>query len=179
MPVMSFIGVVSACIERRQLHVYVTYVKLDFTLPAPIIYYHHSLIVFTWNYSYNGRASTPDCWKVDPLGAFTPECDRALQEAQAARERGLHLRQETADLIDKCDKLKKSVAKSVNDGITQKMGETTSLKVRVTFSIDHMTKKEKNVFSFAYCHLACFLLSRWFLSRLANIICRMHVRTTA
>ena len=102
-------------------------------------YYHHSLIIYTWNYSYNGRASTPDCWKVDPLGAFTPECDRALQEAQAARERGLHLRQETADLIDKCDKLKKSVAKSVNDGITQKMGETTSLKVRVIVSVDHMT----------------------------------------
>ena len=73
------------------------------------------------------------------MGAFTPECDRALQEAQAARERGLHLRQETADLIDKCDKLKKSVAKSVNDGITQKMGETTSLKVRVIVSVDHMT----------------------------------------
>ena len=127
-------------------------------------FYHHLLIVHTWNYSYNGRASTPDCWKVDPLGAFTPECDRALQEAQAARERGLHLRQETADLIDKCDKLKKSVAKSVNDGITQKMGETTSLKVRVIVSVDHMTRKEKNVFSFAYCHLAFFLLSRWFLS---------------
>lgn len=68
---------------------------------------------------------------MDPLGAYTPECDRALNEAQSARERGLHLRQETADVIDKCDRLRKAVNKSVNDGITQKMGETTSLKVRL------------------------------------------------
>jgi len=82
-----------------------------------------------------GRSATPDCFKVDPLGAFTPECDRALQEAQCARERGLHLRQETADLINKCDRLRKNVAKSVSDGITQKMGETTSLKQQLDMGI--------------------------------------------
>jgi len=75
---------------------------------------------------------------VDPLGAYTPECDRALQEAKSARERGLHLRQETANVIDKCDKLRKAVNRSVNSGITQKMGETTSLKVRSYLIIEYI-----------------------------------------
>ncbi|KAF6026831.1 CCDC105 [Bugula neritina] len=81
------------------------------------------------------RPSTPENFKVDPLGAYTPECDRALQEAKSARERGLHLRQETANVIDKCDKLRKAVNRSVNSGITQKMGETTSLKQQLDMGI--------------------------------------------
>lgn len=67
--------------------------------------------------------------KPDSLGPYTPECERALSEGKHARDRGLHLRQETADLIDKCSRLRNSTAQAVNGGITQKMGETQGLKV--------------------------------------------------
>lgn len=87
---------------------------------------HHPLSFLSYSYE---PPQTPGRMKVDPLGAFTPSCERALSDARHARERGKHLRQETADLIEKGDKLRKAAANAVNSGIIQKMGETTSLKV--------------------------------------------------
>ena len=66
---------------------------------------------------------------IDPLGPYTPEVDQALQEAGDARSRSSALRKELGEVIEKTDKMQKMAAKSVNNGLTQKVDETLSLKV--------------------------------------------------
>ncbi|CAH1787141.1 unnamed protein product [Owenia fusiformis] len=73
----------------------------------------------------SGRYGLPPA---DPLGSFTPEAEQALQQADDARGRSNHLRYELRDSIDRTNRLQKSAAKSVNDGMTGKIAETIGLK---------------------------------------------------
>ncbi|XP_050417944.1 coiled-coil domain-containing protein 105 isoform X2 [Patella vulgata] len=66
--------------------------------------------------------------QADPLGPYTPEADSALADASEARSRSLYLRRELKDAIDRSEKLQKAAHKSVNDGMTQKIAETVTLK---------------------------------------------------
>lgn len=65
----------------------------------------------------------------DQLGPFTPECEHALADAREARARSSYLRREVHEILDKTVKLQKAAHKSVNDGLTQKLAETVTLKV--------------------------------------------------
>lgn len=67
--------------------------------------------------------------KADPLGPYTPEVDSLLGEATDVRNHSAYLRRELRSTIDKVDKLKKAAHKSVNEGLTQKVAETITLKV--------------------------------------------------
>lgn len=64
----------------------------------------------------------------DNLGPYTPECDKALQEGLEARSRSALLRRGLRDTIDQIEKLKQAAHKSVNDGLTQKVAETETLR---------------------------------------------------
>ncbi|KAK6167254.1 hypothetical protein SNE40_021330 [Patella caerulea] len=80
-----------------------------------------------------GRMSRYDgshigAYQADPLGPYTPEADSALADASEARSRSLYLRRELKDAIDRTEKLQKAAHKSVNDGMTQKIAETVTLK---------------------------------------------------
>ncbi|XP_069121402.1 tektin-like protein 1 [Argopecten irradians] len=66
--------------------------------------------------------------QADPLGPFTPEADQALLDAEEARSRSGYLRKELKEAIERTEKLKEAAHKSVNDGITQKLSETITLK---------------------------------------------------
>ena len=74
--------------------------------------------------------------QADPLGSYTPEVDQALADAQDARARSAYLRKELREAIERTEKLQKAAHKSVNDGMTQKLSETITLKVTCP-----MTKK--------------------------------------
>ncbi|XP_013390840.1 coiled-coil domain-containing protein 105 [Lingula anatina] len=79
--------------------------------------------------SVNGyMGSTPLPPRVDPIGPFTPEAEISLNEASDARNRSGMLRRELKDLIDRTEQLQQSAHKSVNDGLTRKIGETATLK---------------------------------------------------
>ena len=65
----------------------------------------------------------------DPLGPYTPEADGSLGDAEEARVRSGYLRRELKDAIEKTSKLQRAAHKSVNDGVTQKLSETITLKV--------------------------------------------------
>lgn len=67
--------------------------------------------------------------KADPLGPYTPEVDTLLGDATDARNRSAYLRRELRCTIDRVDKLKQAAHKSVNEGLTQKVAETVTLKV--------------------------------------------------
>ncbi|XP_048774873.1 coiled-coil domain-containing protein 105-like isoform X2 [Ostrea edulis] len=64
----------------------------------------------------------------DPLGPYTPEADQALVDSEEARARSAYLRRELKEAIDRTEKLQKAAHKSVNDGLTQKVAETITLK---------------------------------------------------
>ncbi|OWF39564.1 coiled-coil domain-containing protein 105-like [Mizuhopecten yessoensis] len=66
--------------------------------------------------------------QADPLGPFTPEADQSLLDAEEARSRSGYLRRELKEAIERTEKLKEAAHKSVNDGITQKLSETITLK---------------------------------------------------
>jgi len=68
-------------------------------------------------------------FNLDPLGSYTPETDQALMDADEARTRSIYLRRELKEAIDRVDKLQRGAHKSVNDGLTQKLSETITLKV--------------------------------------------------
>ena len=79
--------------------------------------------------SLDGRLSRLGPSQADPLGSYTPEVDQALADAQDARARSAYLRKELKEAIEKTEKLQKAAHKSVNDGMTQKLSETITLKV--------------------------------------------------
>ena len=61
---------------------------------------------------------------------YCPQVDRCLLAAKDAQIRSAVLRRETAECIDKTNRIQKAVHQSVNDGVVQKIAETTTLKVR-------------------------------------------------
>ncbi|XP_064616215.1 tektin-like protein 1 [Liolophura sinensis] len=71
----------------------------------------------------------------DQLGPFTPECEHSLADAKEARARSAYLRREVHEIIDKTEKLQKAAHKSVNDGLTQKLAETVTLKQHLGVSL--------------------------------------------
>lgn len=84
----------------------------------------------------DGRFSRMNCSNLpDPLGPFTPEADQALADAEDARARSAYLRRELREAIDRTDKLQKAAHKSVNDGLTQKLSETVTLKQHLGVSM--------------------------------------------
>jgi len=77
-----------------------------------------------------GQAEKPATPPVEPLGPYTPECARVISTAAEARERSSNLRKEVAEAIEQTVKLQKAAHQSVNDGLTQKVAETVTMKVR-------------------------------------------------
>ncbi|KAK3589814.1 hypothetical protein CHS0354_015819 [Potamilus streckersoni] len=75
-----------------------------------------------------GRISRLGASQADPLGPYTPEVDQALADASDARARSAYLRKELRDGIERTENLKQAAHKSVNDGLTQKVSETVTLK---------------------------------------------------
>jgi len=79
--------------------------------------------------SAKGRSSEkPGTPPIEPLGPYTPECANAVKTAVEARERSVTLRKEVAEAIGHTVKLQKAAHKAVNDGMTQKIGETVTMK---------------------------------------------------
>ncbi|KAI0234316.1 coiled-coil domain containing 105 [Lamellibrachia satsuma] len=68
---------------------------------------------------------------IDPLGPYTPEVDRCLLAGKDAQIRSAVLRRETAEIIDKTERIQRAVHQSVNDGVVQKIAETVTLKERL------------------------------------------------
>lgn len=67
---------------------------------------------------------------IDPLGAYTPEADRALKESKVAIEQSVALRNNMQNSINSMDRARQAVHASVNSGLINKMAETESLRVR-------------------------------------------------
>lgn len=84
----------------------------------------------------DGRLSRLGPSSADPLGCFTPETEQALADASDARGRSAYLRRELKDSIERTEKLTQAAHKSVNDGMTQKLSETVTLKVSQAFMFD-------------------------------------------
>lgn len=78
--------------------------------------------------SLDGRVSRLGPSQADPLGSYTPEVDQALADAHDARARSAYLRKELKESVERTEKLQKAAHKSVNDGLTQKLSETITLK---------------------------------------------------
>ncbi|KAL8612187.1 hypothetical protein ACOMHN_018476 [Nucella lapillus] len=81
----------------------------------------------------DGRISALDSSRlgpavVDSLGPYTPEADQALQDGAEARSRSAYLRRNLRDTIDQVQRLTRAAHKSVNNGLTQKVAETITLK---------------------------------------------------
>jgi len=66
---------------------------------------------------------------LDPLGAFTPEAESAMEDAKEARLRSATLRREVADLVNQVNKMQNVTKESVNGGLIGKIGESAELKV--------------------------------------------------
>ena len=75
------------------------------------------------------QAEKPITPPVEPLGPYTPECARVIATAAEARQRSTNLRKEVAEAIEQTVKLQKAAHQSVNDGLTQKVAETVTMKV--------------------------------------------------
>ena len=76
-----------------------------------------------------GQAEKPLTPPVEPLGPYSPECARVISTAAEARQRSANLRKEVAEAIEQTVKLQKAAHQSVNDGLTQKVAETVTMKV--------------------------------------------------
>ncbi|KAK7502565.1 hypothetical protein BaRGS_00006140 [Batillaria attramentaria] len=81
----------------------------------------------------DGRISAIDSNRLgasaaDALGPYTPETDQALQEAAEARARSAYLRKTLRDTIDQIERLQAAAHKAVNDGLTQKVAESMTLR---------------------------------------------------
>lgn len=74
------------------------------------------------------QAEKPITPPVEPLGPYTPECARVISTAAEARQRSTNLRKEVAEAIEQTVKLQKAAHQSVNDGLTQKVAETVTMK---------------------------------------------------
>eukprot|EP00795_Rhopilema_esculentum_P010852 gene10850-19669_t len=66
--------------------------------------------------------------ETDPLGPCTPEVTEVMSLAADARKRSVTLRKEVTETIDQIQKLQKAAHRSVNDGLTKKVSETTTMK---------------------------------------------------
>jgi hypothetical protein len=66
--------------------------------------------------------------QIDPLGAYTPECDAALGEAKDARARSGGLRRQSDAFMANVRNTQTGMHLSVNDGLTAKVAETVTLK---------------------------------------------------
>jgi hypothetical protein len=77
-------------------------------------------------------ASDPDIdvEDVDPLGAYTPEVDEALNEARNAIAGSTEARRSADRLLETVRELEQTVWKTVNAGLNRKVTETAKLKVR-------------------------------------------------
>jgi len=75
--------------------------------------------------SVRDRAKSPE---VNPLGPYTPEVAQSIQLASDAIKQSHVLRAQVADAIDETAKLQKQAHKSVNDGLTKKVGESMTMK---------------------------------------------------
>ncbi|XP_068741017.1 tektin-like protein 1 [Montipora capricornis] len=75
-----------------------------------------------------GQAEKPLTPPVEPLGPYSPECARVISTAAEARQRSANLRKEVAEAIEQTVKLQKAAHQSVNDGLTQKVAETVTMK---------------------------------------------------
>ncbi|CAL1547406.1 unnamed protein product [Lymnaea stagnalis] len=73
--------------------------------------------------------------KIDALGPYTPEVDHLLGDATDARNQSAYLRRELRCTIDRVDKLKQAAHKSVNEGLTQKVAETITLKQHLNLGV--------------------------------------------
>jgi len=87
-----------------------------------------------------GRVSMVDpgrmgAGKADPLGPYTPEVDTLLGDATDSRNRAAYLRRELRAVIDRVNKLKQAAHRSVNDGLTQKVAETVTLKQHLNLGL--------------------------------------------
>lgn len=69
--------------------------------------------------------------RTDPLGPYTFEVDTLLSDATEARKDSVYIRRDARCSIDRIDKLKQAAQKSVNEGLTQKVAETVTLKVGI------------------------------------------------
>lgn len=76
-----------------------------------------------------GQTEKPVTPPIEPLGPYTPECARVISTAAEARKRSSNLRKEVAEAIEQTIKLQKAAHQSVNDGLTQKIAETVTMKV--------------------------------------------------
>ncbi|XP_067056944.1 tektin-like protein 1 [Acropora muricata] len=75
-----------------------------------------------------GQTEKPVTPPIEPLGPYTPECARVISTAAEARKRSSNLRKEVAEAIEQTVKLQKAAHQSVNDGLTQKIAETVTMK---------------------------------------------------
>jgi sugar-specific transcriptional regulator TrmB len=87
---------------------------------------------------------------VDPLGAWTPEVEAALTEAQEAIGASSDLRLAAGRLLDTVNEMERTVTKAVNAGLTQKIVETSSLKHQLKSAADEnrqATSKVQRLFN--------------------------------
>ena len=67
--------------------------------------------------------------KADPLSSYSPAAAAALNESLVARRQSAQLRSESASAIEHANRLQMASHMSVNEGLTQKLAETITLKV--------------------------------------------------
>lgn len=79
--------------------------------------------------------SSAKLFPVEPLGAFTNECDDALEDGRIAREHSVTLRQEAAVLLKRCEDIQKTAHGTVNRAVTQKMTETDNLMIHLNLAL--------------------------------------------
>ena len=87
------------------------------------------------------QTEKPKTPPVEALGPYTPECARVISAATEARERSVNLRKEVAEAIEQTVKLQQAAHHSVNDGLTQKVAETVTMRVSGALMFSPFTPK--------------------------------------